>query len=117
MKNEQIQFYSLLHWPLMVDNVKAGWILGLETHEVDIAANAGNLRVLGGARNGEKKLFATADLQALSSEDLSKIRRTVILYWRKKNASRRATRKTETRPAPPSLKVMPKADEQKSLNL
>src|SRR5258708_2127716 len=88
MKPDRKEFLDLREWPLVVDNVGAGHILGFESHEIDIAANARDLHVLGDATNNQKKLFATADLLRLEPEDLGKIRRTLIKYWQRKNNSR-----------------------------
>ena len=81
---------NLRHWPAVVDNVQAGWIMGFETHEIGILANAGVLHVLADASGTQRKRFATSYLLRLAEDckAMDKLRATLIRFWADKNASR-----------------------------
>jgi hypothetical protein len=91
MKQEQRDLLNLLRLPGIGDREMVALRTNLLPHEVDLAASLGYLHVLGDAKNNEKKQFAMAEVELLvqDSEKLSALRRSIILWHRRKNASRR----------------------------
>jgi hypothetical protein len=78
--------------PARMSSDQTAWHLGFEPHEIPILINAGLLKPLGHPAANSTKYFSAGALEVLRHDEkwLSKASDAIAIFWRKKNAQKKA---------------------------
>lgn len=91
MKQEQLDFLNVRHFPGVMSREETAWRCGFSTVEIDILCAAGKLIPLGKPKKNAKRVFATVDIERCihDMDWMHRAQRTIIEFWERKNRSRR----------------------------
>ncbi len=82
------ELLNLRRLPAMLNSAQAAVLLGVAEQDIPVLARAGLLKPLGDPPPNAVKSYSAVQVLELAGEIamLNKIRRTVYIYWRAKNA-------------------------------